>query len=325
MGEVGALKQVYKTAFLTLAALLLLSEAFLALTGSRLLRAPLGARLVSEPLLKQRLRALADPAPKTLLLLGDSVLWGSALRERGIRDWRTQTPGSAVAQALPADWRLVELSADGLMLPDLEALLERGLALKPAAVVLELNYRMLGPDAPHSRPWLDPQAKPGFDAEEALRRHWRLFRFGELASATLFDPSLKDVLSGVVDRIFGTEADEDGRQALLDLKLQPYYSSPAQADSHPALQALRRISTRLREAQVPAFVFLTPQNLERVEDLLDRPAYDANRKALARAAQGLRYADWSNRRPKQGAFLDHCHFDAAGNAELGRWIAEARP
>jgi hypothetical protein len=78
----------------------------------------------------------------------------------------------------------------------------------------------------------------------------------------------------------------------------------------------------LRAAQVPVLVFLTPQNLERVKGVLDTASFRANRAALAKAfapAGPLRYADWAARAP-QGAFLDHCHLDAAGNEGLAAWI-----
>jgi hypothetical protein len=62
--------------------------------------------------------------------------------------------------------------------------------------------------------------------------------------------------------------------------------------------------------------------MERIDGLVDHNAFDANRAELARLfkAQGkMRWADWSLRKPA-GKFLDHCHLDEEGNAELARWI-----
>ncbi len=285
--------------------------------------------LVSKALLERRLDALRQAGPdkkKTLLFLGDSVAWGSALREKGLPNWQQQTPGAYLEGGLSPDWRLVELSADGLYATDLAALLDMGLRLDPDAVVVELNYRMLGPDSDagpksYSRPWLDPSRVRTFDqrTQDQVVAHWALFRDAEWAAALLFVPSLRDTLARRVDAVFpAEEEDEDGKQALLDLKLRPYYAIGPQDTAHAGLRAVAQIAGALQKRKGPSLVFLTPQNLGRVGDYLDKDAFKKN-KGLFAAAGGKTFRDWSQR-PPQGAFLDHCHLDGPGNQGLATWI-----
>ena len=326
----------FRVAFATLALLLALTEALLGVWSPRYWQQGRHAALVSESLLQDRLRALAPQpqrhAERSLLVLGDSVLWGSALREHGVPAWRDKTPGAFVEAGLPEGWRLLEFSADGLMPADMEALLERGLALKPQAVVLQWNYRMLAaaaparpglaPGSPFSRPWLDAQEpSPAWDehAGDFLRRHWSALRYSELAAFLLFQPTLKGALERGLDALFPKASDPDAEEAMLDMKIRPYYEASALAPDAPALEALRRMSARLRQAGIPSLVFLSPQNEVRISGVLNRPAYAANRRLLAAAAKGLPYRDWSSRKI-EGSFLDHCHLDEAGNRGLAQWI-----
>jgi hypothetical protein len=105
------------------------------------------------------------------------------------------------------------------------------------------------------------------------------------------------------------------------LKLRPYYGPASDGPGHLGRLALERIARRLSDSGVPCVVFLTPQNLDAVEAVLDRDSYEAKRLALAapfKKLPGVRYADWSTAKP--GAFLDHCHLDAAGNSMLASMI-----
>jgi hypothetical protein len=225
---------------------------------------------------------------------------------------------------------------------DLEALVAGSMALSPTALVIELNYRMLCQEAGNSatalsRPylggWLPAAAQAAIalrpDPADGLRRAWATYRYMELASTLVWQPSLKERLAMTAASFF-PPADESGtadiKDALLDLKIRPYYQAPARAPGHLGWDSLDRLARALQASGKPCLVFLTPQNLPRVSGLLDRRAWAANRSELSRifAVPGIRYRDWGERMPAQ-RFLDHCHLDLEGDQALAGWIAAELP
>jgi len=327
-----------RRSLLVLAALLLLTEAAVRLAAPRLWRDPALTEAVSAPLLRDRIRALGGSGP-CVVLLGDSVCYGSALREHGVADWRHRTPAQYLRERLGArGLALHSFAADGLEAMDQEALARAASALGPRAWVVELNPRILSEasgswpgcmDRPYLQAWLpDGSGAPPRDwvarAGDGIRTAWATYRTMELASALAWQPSLRARMESWVQGIFPAEAeDEDARDALLDLKLRPYYQAPARRPGHLGWESLARLAAWLRDGGRPALVFLTPQNGERIADLLDPAAYAANRRGLAELFRGggIVYRDWADRRPK-GRFLDHCHLDAEGNQDLAAWIDE---
>lgn len=319
-------------------ALCLATELGLRLAAPALWRDPAVTEAVSVPLLQDRLDALAASSRPAVIFLGDSISYGSALREHGVAGWRRKTPPADLRRRLAAQgWDVDSFAFDGAFPLDLEALFDAAVSSLPQAkaVVLQLNYRMLSADAGGmARPFLarwspDPPAAPGpawVDAAALrLRQGWAAYRYAELASYCAFQPSLGALLQRQAARVFPPqEQDSDMADALLDLKIRPDYQAPAPAPAHKGWQALRRLAVELPKGGRKVFVFLSPQNLDRVEGLLDPEAWKANRaalKALFGSAPGIVYRDWAQR-PPAGAFLDHCHLDPEGNEALAGWIAE---
>ena len=322
---------------LVLAVALAVTEAALRLGQAAFWRGQRAGALVSSPLLDDRLAALAAPhTRKRLLLLGDSVLAGSALREHAVPLWRARVVGARMA-ASPAwqGWDVRDFSADGLYPADLAALESAAGAFRPDAVAVELNYRMFcdaaGQSASaYSRPWLaaraDGSARAPADLDQgldsALAGACFVYRYAALARDWCWQPSMNDVLAAFVARCFPRKATGVPADALLlDLRIRPYYQAPAMGPGHLGLAALRALARDLRRRQVPVLVFLTPQNHARIDGMLDRRAWAFNRSAVAAAfaGPGLRFCDWSDRRPP-GGFLDHCHPGPEGCGALADWI-----
>lgn len=325
----------YRVVLGTFFTLLLATECLLRLFAPSWI---LGARslpLVSAPLLQERL----SPAPgrKILLLIGDSVFYGTAMRERGMVGWKEKTPGAFIQASLGPSWRVLDLSDEGLHGADMLALWEAGKRAKPDAVVLELNYRMLAAQAgtadgvltrPFLAQWLPAEfrslvhvAEPKDKAMEALQQRVSgasaAFRYAPLADAMLFPGGLRQVFSAWVKKIFPEQEGVDS-EALLGIKIRPYYEAPPAGKDHLGLAAFQRLRDSLAASKVPSLVFLTPQNLELVDEYLDKKAMQANRSRL-KSVFGAPWRDWAAERPG-GQFLDHCHWDAAGNEALAKKI-----
>ena len=318
-----------------LGGLILLSEAALAWRSGDLWRR-LGRLELVDPALLADHRAAFAPGPRPqALLLGDSVLYGSALRERGDPAWRHHSLGQALQDRFGAKGvETVELSGDGLYPADLAALWATEGRPHLSAVVLELNPRMFA-DEPgnsataYSRRFLAPDQP--LDAAERVSQASHLFRTCRLASHLLWQPSRIQALTALFNRWMppspAAGLDDDLGDALLNLKIRPYYDAPAMGPQHAGWLALQRLADGLKAQGPPVLVFLTPQNHARIADLVDAKGYAANRRLVAELfrSRGLAYRDWADRAPVRGAFLDHCHLDAAGNQELADWALQELP
>jgi hypothetical protein len=172
---------------------------------------------------------------------------------------------------------------------------------------------------------LPPRPAPGFEKRSfaALHDHLAsvsdLFRYSELARDLLFQPSFNAVAARWVKACMPQTEDQDSDLAdtVLDMKIRPYYSGPAAGPDHGGRRTLEPLAEAVKAGGGRTYVFLTPQNLARVSDFLDRPSFEANRAALKApfTRAGLAYQDLATWAPP-GKFLDHCHLDPEGNQAL---------
>jgi len=294
--------------------------------------------LTSLPEVQDRLHSVSGKTPR-LLILGDSVLGPTALREHRASFPREQSLSSNLKNEFWRDhWTALSLGADGLLLPDVEALGLEILKDPPQKILLILNMRMFAPEFLQGskalsraffREEFPPEVSASFKPEKPSEvgalvenwscRHWVLFRTCNLLKTLWYFPSRKDFFQSLLENL-GPPPDEDLRQASLKFKIAPYYEyRPWDADSIP-FQSLDRFLRRLSKAQVPVQVILTPQNLDFLGGLLNRDGFAQNRKFLAsflgnKKDRFIRYEDWSGRYPSR-YFLDHCHLTPEGNAKM---------
>lgn len=305
-------------------------------------RLDVSGALTSVPEIEDRLRA---GGPGAVVLLGDSVLGGTALWEHHVEHPRAQSLGAALAKELAAAGeRTVGLGADGLLLPDIEPLARKAADARAGTVLLLLNFRMFAsefqaPERAASRDFLArPRGDGGEKVEEAslsrtlfdgAARDLATFRTAQSLRTLWYFPTQKDALQRMVDPFFGPEESDDVREAALRLKIAPYYKDPWSPAS-PAFHALTRISAELKRRGVPLAVALSPQNPEVVDSVGDRTVFEKNRAllaaSLARTSRAL--LDLSTAYPAE-SFLDHCHLTAEANrrlaAELATLVAKAGP
>lgn len=294
---------------------------------------------------------------RRVLVLGDSVLGGSALTEHRVTGARQLTLGSDLKETLEGRGSpLVTLAADGALLPDLLALTKEAFPGEVNApppqgqVLLLLNFRMFAQDFTSgpkalSRVFLkadlpaaflpslgkDPKRTEETDLSDRLYvflcQHCFLFRETQTAKTLWYYPTQKDFFQHVLERVLGApKEDEDLAEASLKLKIAPYYQAFRwPADGLP-YQSLRFLLERLKSAGIPVKVVLTPQNPGFLGDYVDKSSFEANRKGLARfmkdqAFPELDYEDWSGRYPPS-LFLDHCHLTPEGNRAYAKDLVD---
>ncbi|MFN7986380.1 MAG: hypothetical protein U0529_02845 [Thermoanaerobaculia bacterium] len=325
-------------ALTSLAALLLLAELVcrsLLATGGlyRLVDASGSLTSVAEA----RARARAFAPGDAVALLGDSVAGPTALLQHRVPGARGKTLTAELGRRL-APRGVLPLSADGMLLPDLEGLLE-SLDEEPRDAVLLLNFRMFAapyesPGAAASRDAFLPRgdvalrsARPAGDRlgsrlYESAAAASPFFLVTQVLRARAFAPSRKDVLERVLARLLPAADDDDLAASVLRLRIAPIYEDRAWNASAPAFASLSRILARRRSART--LVALTPQNPVETASLSPE-RLRSNRDLLRRAVEaGLgpagRYLDLADALPED-AFLDHCHLTGQGNARVAEALA----
>jgi hypothetical protein len=300
----------------------------------------------------------AAPGGHRLLLLGDSVLGASALTEHRVPEARAKTLFHDLSMEFQGTaTHPLNLGADGILLPDIEALSLESASKPPEKVLLLLNFRMFAKDfsgGPHAlsrnflRPDLPPEAQASIPPDPSLTPenqlsdrlyawmcgHWALFREAQMAKVLWYYPSQKDFFQRVLERGLGqNETQSDILAAALRQKIIPYYQPFLWSPRDIPLKSLRRILDQWARMGIPVTVVLTPQNRQFLGSDLDVPSFEKNRKILAAflkpyAAKGIVYRDWSGRYPAF-LFLDHCHLTPPGNQryaeDLARLLGKERP
>ena len=312
-------------------------------SGAFYRRFDVDGQLTSLAEIRDRLRASERDSGR-ILLLGDSVLGGGALAEHREADPRAKSLVRRLRVALGPDGRrLVALHADGLLLPDLEALCREAAPSPSDRLILVLNFRMFAPEfqAPAkalSRPFLraalPEAARPDLapvPAEEALSlalsegaaRASRLYRTSSLLRSLLFFPNQKDAVQRSLEGLAPTDPDDPVEEAALRLRVAPYYRPGGWRDDSAGNRSLRRLLEGLPGA-ARVVVVLSPQNGDALRDLGDPADITGRRASMVRlvttAAPRALLADWTDRYPPV-RFLDHCHLTAEGNVAFAADLA----
>ncbi len=302
--------------------------------------------LTSLPELEQRIAWNARRA-YPIFLLGDSVLGATALWEHRVEHPRRLTIPAQLAPAAAAGGMSVQsLGADGLLLPDLEAI-DRAIGAvpspAPARRLIVLNVRMFAaefaaPGKALSRDFLRPELEGtvsdpalarrddalGDSLSSAAARHSVFARTAWQLQPLWYFPTRRDAFRRLLEPAHGGAAQEnaDLQEAALHLKVDPYYRDRWDSSS----VAFRALGALLEAARsrggVQTIVVLTPQNPEFAGDTA---TFAWNRRVLADfvashnrpGGASLAYRDLADRFPPD-RFLDHCHLTPDGNREYAR-------
>jgi len=297
--------------------------------------------LTSVAEVKARARAFAGR--QAVGLLGDSVAGVTALVQHRVPRARQRSLTAELDRRLTPRG-VLPLSADGLLLPDVEGLLET-LEAPPRDVILLLNFRMFARSweteaSAGSRDGLLPVAMAGpreapsaaaakgrLDARlyESAAGASSLFLVTQVLRARLFVPTRKDAIERGLARLLPAAEDDDLAASVLRLRIAPIYEDRDWNPASPAFSSLGRILARRRSAG-RTLVALVPQNPSETAAIAPE-RLQSNRDLLKRTVVNALGADsaWidlSDAMP-QDAFLDHCHLTGEGNARLAGTLAAA--
>ena len=198
--------------------------------------------LTSLPEVQDRIRSVSQMNQR-IYILGDSVLGPTALREHRVSFPRDRSLSTSIKNEFSKEgWSALSLGADGLLLPDLEALGQEILKSPPQRVLLVLNMRMFAPEFGNgskalSRSFLSEDLSPevaaqfkpdkppevGGKVEAWACRHWFLLRTSNLLKTLWYFPSQKDFFQSLLEDFLKAPEDEDLRQASLKFKIASFY------------------------------------------------------------------------------------------------------
>lgn len=297
--------------------------------------------LTSVAEVKARARAFAGR--QAVGLLGDSVAGVTALVQHRVPRARQRSLTAELDRRLTPRG-ILPLTADGLLLPDVEGILE-ALEDPPRDIVLLLNFRMFAPTweteaSASSRDAFLPVAMSGrreIPAADAARGRLdarlyesaagasSLFLVTQVLRARLFVPTRKDAIERGLARLLPAAEDDDLAASVLRLRIAPIYEDRDWNPTSPAFSSLGRILARRRSAG-RTLVALVPQNPSETAAIAPE-RLRSNRDLLRRTVVGALGADgaWidlSDTLP-QDAFLDHCHLTGEGNARLAEALVAA--
>lgn len=284
-----------------------------------------------------------------VVVLGDSLIFGRTMRDKGDKDWQKHTLASQLQRALidkyPGRPVLVSnLGMNGTLPADLDNLVRIVLPLKPDLIIFDLTLRSFSRDFDRdndaeTRPWLDDlsvtangnyssatgRAEIGRLIQDQLVNHWFFYRLRDFLQSLLFGGNpvtfFTSTRNAIDDwlrpRAKGNESDLD--DLVLLMRARSRYANIDLAADNPQRQALDRTMKRLADAGQKALIFYATENPKVLPELLPKEKFDELQLQLARIID-----------PKPPSrvfvgplavysasdFIDHVHLNQGGYARL---------
>jgi lysophospholipase L1-like esterase len=286
-------------------------------------------------------------------VLGDSLVFGRAMRDKGDSGWQTHTLSSQLQRWL-ADKHpgqpvsVANFGMNGTLPTDLENVIRIVLPARPDVVVFDLSLRSFSRDFDRdgdirTRDWLN-ELNVSADGTYSIVKdrgglanwlhgqlvnYWFLYRFRDFLQSLLFDGSPFTFLASARNaadswlRGSAKDAGDDLGDVVLLMRARSRYEKIDLAPDNPQRQALDRILDRLSEAKQPALIFYATENPKVLPELLPRQTFDQLQAQLAQII--------SPQPPSRvfvgplaiyGAtdFLDHVHLDRVGYRRLSEQL-----
>jgi lysophospholipase L1-like esterase len=286
---------------------------------------------------------------RRILVMGDSLALGEAMKAKGNLNWREQEIGSALGDALPSDTRptlIMNLGMNGGLPADQARILEMLKGEKLDAVVSFISIRSFSgdfskPDDAYSRKWFSQlQAHPtlgcitrsdtessGLHLKQFFRENLSLLRNSDLLQRVFFDTSLRNWLEAGLkaqgSKTPQTAANAETSPEVLLLARRRFLNISFQAP-HLQVAAIKEI----REAvpmQTARTVFVYGQESSRnLPSLLNRQLYNQHRLSLATLLSpgcSVSYIDRLLMPPER--YIDYVHVDSEGYKLMARAIGDS--
>jgi lysophospholipase L1-like esterase len=302
-----------------------------------------------------KLEALRQFKGTKIVVLGDSLIFGRAMRDKGDKDWQEHTLSSQLQRDLTEKYpdrpvMVSNLGMNGTLPADLEQLVRIVTPLKPDLIIFDLSLRSFsrdfGSDGDATRNWLSDlrispnghyaatSSRAGLEAliRDQMVNHWYFYRIRDLLQTLLFGGQPVTLFTGArnaIDDWFktGAKAKTDRGQGDLDdivllMRSRSRYANIDLAADNPQRQALDRLLQRLSTEDQAAIIFYATENPQLLPQLLPPPKFEDLQRQLAEiitpatSARRVFVGPLSIFSP--GNFIDHVHLNRNGYERLSR-------
>jgi len=312
--------------------------------AARLMSWPAAARATISGPADALLAAKRAQGNPFVLVLGDSVMGSSAMESAGVADayinaipWQFER----MLKPVSVNVTVTNLAMDGALVGDYLGLLQllTEHQLRPAAAVIQVDYRLLSPlhdnedRGNFSRAWLLPYVAPWTGLltlpnrvispserpiDDIVGRSMLLRSDAYLRLRNLHARFLAAQPAAIADANRGKHAEA------VRLTVGRYYLNESDITAGATLSAFAALMDRLRSMAIPTVVCFTPANPGFLGDQLNQPVYAYNVHA---------FGEWFRRRYgstpflrlvslenifADADFLDHSHLTAAANARAAK-------
>lgn len=291
-----------------------------------------------------------------IVVLGDSLIFGRTMRDKGDSDWQKHTLSAQLEEYLTQKYpdrpvMVSNLGMNGTLPVDLDQLVRIVAALKPDLIIFDLTLRSFSRDFGSdsdaaTRSWLhDLEVSPSGDYATASNRrgverliqdqainYWYFYRIRDLLQSLLFDGQPVTIFTRVRNAMDGwfkswTNVEADQSQGDLDdivllMRARSRYTQIDFAADNPQRQALDRLLQRLTAADQAAIIFYATENPKMLPQLLPQPKFEELQRQLAQiiapAISPRRVFVGPLSIFSAGDFLDHVHLNRHGYELLSR-------
>jgi len=286
-------------------------------------------------------RITADLAHRrdSILVLGDSVLWGYGVDAKDA--------AMSVLRGRYGNPDVVNLSFQGGS-PENNYVLMRSMfagGVRPRLVLFNVNLKEFNPADPSYRrllPAVEEGNRSNLDSDdrhllqiseksralnavldEYVGRYWQLYHLrSDIKQAIFGQDDMARWLTGRVEDVTGANARRAAaHKPTPDRFIGTYDLTPLGA-SNIAFQYFEKTARLFQANRIRAVAFLTPTNHKLLHDFIDTPEYDDNIRAIERAAARYGIVTLNlDRAIPAGEFIDNDHLTVQGNERLAQLLA----
>lgn len=302
-----------------------------------------------------KLDALRQFKGTKIVVLGDSLIFGRTMRDKGDTDWQKHTLSSQLQEELARKYpdrpvMVSNLGMNGTLPVDLDQLVRIVTPLKPDLLIFDLSLRSFSRDFGSdndaaTRNWLGDltisatgnyattSGRTGVERliQDQMINYWYFYRIRDFLQSLLFDGQPVSLFTGVrnaVDTWFKTQAKDkaEGQGDLDDIVLlmraRSRYDNIDLAADNPQRQALEKTLQRLSAEDQAAIIFYATENPQMLPQLLPPPKFDALQRQLAEIIAPATSARRAFVGPlsifSAGDYIDHVHLNRHGYELLSR-------
>ncbi len=279
-------------------------------------------------------------ATEPVVVLGDSVLWGFGIAANETAIARLASRGR------PYENFAYEGGSPANTYAMVRVLLREH--VRPRSVIFNVNLESFGPAdsayrrlhpaverlaspllSARERALLEPGTAPSLDARLAglVESVWHAYAMRSDIRAVLFGaPDAAHAIQNAVERASGTTARRARAHRPSADRFEGTYDLSPLAPANVSIAFLERTARALRDAQIPAYAFLTPTNHALLRAFIDVPEYRAQLAYVRRLLMlgGVHVLDYDAAFPAN-EFIDNDHLTPAGNAHLATLLARDVP